>query len=1136
MSNPSRTPQFVTLTPVRVRPWNRRQGQHDRCPDVCSFPWPIHDSSTQHHRRILIATIGQQADLDEIAQANLDGLATPAQRKMLESDPKGWATSLWRLLDDADAALERARRTVRGPERANVLNDLDDECYRIDEALTALLGPPSDDELTPAPPEPPAPREKNGVALLQLSWNDGQLVAWMAGHEARYEQEDVIRELLESTGGGAIAWESRSPLRIPTGQRVPCLTAPVNAALGWLVAQARPTHDKRIGPSVRWMGLAAATAISAVAQGRMAPQLRQSRRAGKKGELATFSVRWLPGLIDSDNLASLVSSVPGAAMVGQQRQEPLSFTTAVMGDITNTIVHTAAAQVDVPAPPPEVRDRNDIAEAFLGRLDGSSFTAPDAAGAEISRRIDRWAAPVVGTKNPRLTVQLSPPDESNAWFAAVLGTSSAGVLEPFEVVLAEASKERSRLFEHQASRLERLFPALLRPGGRRRGEVMLSQEEAWQLMTEVGPVLTAAGFDVRVPPLSRKRTPPSLRLTAEEAEESVVGAQQLANVRWSAVFDDVELTAADIARLAAQARPLVKSRGQWIELDQVDLAEAAAALADRADQTKLSGADMLRHAMGLEGSPLAGGINIAGDGWAAELLRSMHNLPDDPDTKPDGFVGELRSYQADALSWLNFLDDAGLGGCLALDMGLGKTPTTLAALYANRQHGPGLVIAPPAVVGNWAAEAQKFMPDLSVYVHHGATRAKGDLDDSFDDVDVVITTYGTAVRDMDKLSKISWGKVVIDEAQAIKNPAAETSQQLRRLDARTRVALTGTPIENGLGDLWAIMDWANAGLVGPRAQFIAQLTPARKSSGTKGGEEALKALNGILVYRRTKTEPEIAAELPDRIDELDHCAMTPEQIGLYQAVIDNLVLETSGREAGTPERKGAVLSAITALKQICNHPVNYQTDDKPLEGRSGKLSRLNEIMDSVFASDEKMLIFTHFATWGERLAGYLTERTGKKIDCYHGGLARGARDRMIDEFQAGEGAGALVLSLKAGGTGLNLTAANHVVLYDRWWNPAVEDQARDRAWRIGQTKTVIAHRLVCPGTVDERVEEVVAGKRQIANLVLPKSSSVGDLDAEQLQVALGIDADLLMSAEISTDDAVADLTTQLDAEPVGVSS
>ena len=251
---------------------------------------------------------------------------------------------------------------------------------------------------------------------------------------------------------------------------------------------------------------------------------------------------------------------------------------------------------------------------------------------------------------------------------------------------------------------------------------------------------------------------------------------------------------------------------------------------------------------------------------------------------------------------------------------------------------------------------------------------------------------------MDGLSKISWGKVVIDEAQAIKNPAAETSQQLRRLDARSRIALTGTPIENGLGDLWAIMDWANPGLVGERNHFISQLTPDKKTTASQGGEEALKALNGVLVYRRTKTEPDIAAELPDRIDELDHCAMTPEQVGLYQAVVDNLVAETSGREAGTPERKGAVLAAITALKQICNHPVNYEEDDGPLEGRSGKLARLNEIMDSVFAADEKMLIFTHFATWGERLSTYLSERTGKKIECYHGGLSRGARDRMVEEL------------------------------------------------------------------------------------------------------------------------------------------
>ena len=276
----------------------------------------------------------------------------------------------------------------------------------------------------------------------------------------------------------------------------------------------------------------------------------------------------------------------------------------------------------------------------------------------------------------------------------------------------------------------------------------------------------------------------------------------------------------------------------------------------------------------------------------------------------------------------------------------------------------------------------------------------------------------------------------------------------------------------------------------------------------------MRALNGILVFRRTKLEPEIAAELPDRIDELDHCAMTLEQIGLYQALLDTLVTAKDLPEGEEP-RKGQILAAITALKQICNHPWSYENDDRPLEGRSGKLARLEEIVDAVFAAGERVLVFTHFAEWGVRLAQHLTERTGTKVDCYHGGLTRTARDRMIEEFQSGEGAGALVLSLKAGGTGLNLTAASHVVLYDRWWNPAVEDQARDRAWRIGQTRTVIAHRLICPGTVDERVEEVVAGKRRIADMVLPKSSSLADLDTAQLQTALGLRPDAVLTDELS---------------------
>jgi SNF2 family DNA or RNA helicase len=453
-------------------------------------------------------------------------------------------------------------------------------------------------------------------------------------------------------------------------------------------------------------------------------------------------------------------------------------------------------------------------------------------------------------------------------------------------------------------------------------------------------------------------------------------------------------------------------------------------------------------------------------------------------------------------------------------MGLGKTPTVLAHLWQERAQGPALVIAPSAVVGNWAAEAHRFVPGLRTVIHHGADRADtGDIAEEIAAADVLVTTYGTAVRDIDGLADVAWGKIVLDEAQVIKNPTSVTAQQLRRLQAGNRIVLTGTPIENGLGDLWALMDFVNPGLVGDRATFVSQMHQASVAGST--AESALRTLNGVLVFRRTKAEPVIAAELPDRIDKLNHCPMTAEQIGLYQAVLDNLVAETAEDELGN-KPKGAVLAAITALKQICNHPAAYTGDDGRLAGRSGKLARLEEIIDDVFEAGERMLVFTHFATWGERLARHLSARTGKSIACYHGGLTRTARDEMVRAFQEGTGPGALVLSLKAGGTGLNLTSASHVVLYDRWWNPAVEDQARDRVWRIGQDKTVIAHRLVCPGTVDERVEEVVAGKRRIADLALPKSSSIDDLDSDQLRRALGIDTDALLTDEYH------------DVEPVAV--
>ncbi len=1085
------------------------------------------------------------SDFFDVVQAHLDGVATADDMVLLNTHEKPWVAALLRLLDEASMAIDRANRELKGHERSLVVADFEREWQRIDEVLTQLVGPvespPRGNDPNPEPQRSaPVP---DGVTQIQLAWTPGRVVAWAAGHNAKAEEADELLALLSQAGAESIGWETYNSIKVPNQGRAPAVWAPIGSCLGWLASLASAAGSEPddategeprssiLGASAVWIGLVTTLAIRLVAQGRMVPQVKKARRSADtpKGTETNspFEVRWGPALVDQAEHQALCDSLPGAVGVIESRPDASAMTVAVLSDLVTAICHEAAGRLDVPAPPPAPNSKGEVAEAFLALLDGTPFLAPSRLGSELARRIDQWSKPVSGNQKFKLVIQLDPPDESNAWYLAVLAPNSEGRLLPVEQVMVNSSNSRRKEVEQELVRLERLYPELLRPGARRRGEVVLSQDEAWQLMTTEGPVLMAAGYEVRAPALSRKRPSPALRLTSEEAQDTVVGAQQLANVRWSVVFDDIELTADQISELAAEARPLIKSRGQWIELDQADLAQAAAALAERADQTRLTGADMLRHALGLEGSPFPGGVSLAGEGWAAELLSSAANLPENPPTTLDGFEGELRSYQAEARTWLEFLDNAGLGGCLALDMGLGKTPTLLAHMEVSSGSGPSLVIAPPAVVGNWASEAARFVPDLKVLVHHGPNRAEGaEVAKAVAAVDVVITTYGTAVRDVAQLEKIEWDKVVLDEAQAIKNPASDTAQQLRRISARTRVALTGTPIENGLGDLWAIMDFTNPGLVGGRAAFVAQLSHA--GDGKDSAERALRALNGILVFRRTKAEPSIAAELPDRIDELDHCAMTPEQIGLYQAVLDTLVVEASSEEG--PKRKGAVLAAITALKQICNHPAAYQHDDKPLDGRSGKLARLNEIVDNVFAANERVLIFTHFATWGERLAEYLSARTGKEIHCYHGGLSRGARDRMVANFQAETDAGAMVLSLKAGGTGLNLTAASHVVLYDRWWNPAVEDQARDRVWRIGQKNTVICHRLVCPGTVDERVEEVVAGKRRIAEMVLPKSSSVGDLDAEQLQKALGLNPDLLLAEESEL--AAADTASWDDGEPM----
>jgi len=1092
------------------------------------------------------------ADMEVLVAAEAAGAATPAELARLEANRDAWAATLRRLIAETDKALRGARR-LSGPERDQVLDDLTDERDRLGDAFYRVTGEDFvdlDDDGDGEPERPargggaqaprgaasarPAPQASvdtggattvevipTGPPSLQASWAAGRVVVWGGGPGQLPVGLDDLKHLLDDAGATTIDWEAHGGVPMPGGARAEALAVPASRALGWLVAVGAGQAGHDAGPSVRWLGEIATWATELVAQGRMVPRLRRSR-AKDTGPTSSFAIRWVPALIDPVRFSRLAARMPGAVRACSSSEPAEGMARAVLAGMVDSICREGAARLVLPAAPPAAHNQTELSEAVLSSLNGAPFEATGGIAEDLAGRIDRWTRPVTADGGIGLIVRLAAPDRDGAWLLSVHATGVEEHAVPVEVAMVTAPRNKRWLVEAHLARLERLCPLLGRPGGQRRGEVILSTYEAWSLMTDTGPVLAAAGFDVQVPPLSRRRPAPTLRLIADAiGRESVVGAQQLCDVRWSVMFDDVELDAAAIAALAAEARPLVRSRGRWVELDRADLAEAAAALAERASSNQLTSGAVLRQALGLEGESLAGRIEVDGSSWAADLLKATTDTPE-PRKEPRGFVGKLRDYQKQALGWLGFLDAAGLGGCLALDMGLGKTPIMLAQLLSSVGNGPALVITPPAVLGNWYAEAARFTPKLKVVIHHGPGRAAGadELAKFAGKYDVILTTYGTALRDIDALEKIEWARVVIDEAQTIKNPASDAAQALRRLSARSRIALTGTPIENGLGDLWSILDFTNPGLVGSRASFVGQLS--RNGNGGNGngsvahdaasaGEKVLRALNGLLVFRRTKSEPVIAAELPDRIDQLDHCSLTQEQIGLYQAVLDRLLAD--GIEQETNARKGQILAAITALKQICDHPDAFLGADggtQPLEGRSGKLNRLEEIIEAVFAAGERILIFTHCATWGNKLAHYLTERTGIPISCYHGGLGTGARDRMVREFQEGTGPGALVLSLKAGDTGPTMTAANHVVLYDRWWNPATEDQARDRAWRIGQNRKVVCHRLVCPGTVDERVEEVVAGKRRIADLVLPKNSSLSDLAPDQLRAALGLRADTLI--------------------------
>jgi non-specific serine/threonine protein kinase len=743
-----------------------------------------------------------------------------------------------------------------------------------------------------------------------------------------------------------------------------------------------------------------------------------------------------------------------------------------------------------------------VTRAWLRALTGTDrvFAADPEALTVLSAALTDWQRDAVAGP-VRACFRLVEPVSEDAEWQVRFGLQA--VDEPSLVVDAEAVwRSRGKLpalarrvdapqetFLAELGKAARLYPELdgaLRTA--RPAHLALDTEDAHRFLSTVAPTLVTAGFGVQLPgwwtkPSSRL----GVRLTAStpgqpgrvEAGAAAVGFDVLAEFRYDMAVGGEVLTADELAELAEAKAPMVRLRGHWVELDARRLA-AGLKLVGRREQATVG--ELLRLGLGIdsaaEGLPVEG---VEADGWLGELLSGTAEHRLTAVRTPESFSGELRPYQSRGLSWMDFMQRAGLGGVLADDMGLGKTVQLLALLAHDADAGPSLLVCPMSLVGNWQREAARFTPHLRVHVHHGKERARGArFADAVAAADLVVTTYALAARDASDLRKVAWRRVVVDEAQAIKNAATKQATAIRSLPAATKIAVTGTPVENRLADLWSILEFVNPGLLGPAATFKKRYAEPIERHGDDAAAERLRQFTAPFILRRVKTDRSIIADLPDKLEMDVICNLTAEQAALYQAVVDDMLERIEATEG--IERRGLVLATMTKLKQVCNHPAQFLRDGSQLAGRSGKLERLDDILDEALAVGEKALLFTQYAEFGALLRGHLVGRFGREVLFLHGGVAKRDRDEMVARFQSDDAAAPpiFVLSLKAGGTGLTLTAANHVVHVDRWWNPAVEDQATDRAYRIGQQRTVQVRKFVCAGTIEEKIAAMIRDKRGLA--------------------------------------------------------
>jgi superfamily II DNA or RNA helicase len=609
------------------------------------------------------------------------------------------------------------------------------------------------------------------------------------------------------------------------------------------------------------------------------------------------------------------------------------------------------------------------------------------------------------------------------------------------------------------------------------------------------PAFEAAGLVVRVPDWWRAKRPPrpEVAVRVGEKKPSLLGMDALLDFSVGVALGDETLTAAEVRQLMASAGGLIRLRGQWVELDRDRLREVLAhweRVKRQSEDGTLSFLDGMRLLAGAERDEGEAAALAAAGAWLERTLAALRG--------PDGLAaadpgadlrGTLRPYQKTGVAWLAFASSLRLGVCLADDMGLGKTIQVLALMLLRKRRGrggepPHLLVAPASLLANWQAEIERFAPSLTTRIAHPSAMPSRELAELAEadlaGTDLVITTYGTLAR-MAALRAREWTLVVLDEAQAIKNPGARQTQAVKTLKAQARVALTGTPVENRLGDLWSLYDFLDPGLLGSAREFSAFVK--RLAERRDESYAPLRRLIQPYLLRRLKTDRSIVADLPDKTEVKAFCLLSGRQAGLYQKTIDELERAIAGKEQGI-ERRGIVLAYLMRLKQICNHPAHWLGEGAWDEADSGKLARLREIVEPVAGRQEKLLCFTQFREATEPLAAFLGELFGRPGLVLHGSTPVRARGGLVKRFQEDPAVPFFVLSVKAGGSGLNLTAASHVVHFDRWWNPAVEDQATDRAYRIGQHRNVLVHKLVCRGTVEERIDRLIEDKQALARGVL----------------------------------------------------